>query len=300
MKSGGSVAILDRDSVAGEGIEEEVGRESCKFYSADVSSTDSIAAAVGGIVEWIKSSGRPLAGVVTAAGIGIGGLAISQDGQTLNLKDWDTVFGVNVRGSIDLATQLLPHWTQNGDDVEGDGDGEGENERGAIIFLSSITALEGTPGMSAYTASKAAIMGAVLPLARELSVHRIRVVAIAPGAFDTPLFAKLPESVKAEDLRAITFPQRFGDPGKDFAPFVTHIFENVYLNGTTLRLDGGELTRRLCSDILIDMFDRDAYAVAKLVGFKGSRLLRVTHIPGTFWGTNYSNRKIVLSALALP
>jgi 3-hydroxyacyl-CoA dehydrogenase/3-hydroxy-2-methylbutyryl-CoA dehydrogenase len=295
VKSGGSVAILDRDSAAGEKIVEEVGPESCKFYTADVSSTDSIATAVGGIVEWIKSSGRPLGGVVTAAGIGIGTLAISQSGQSLNLRDSDTVFGVNVRGSIDLATQLLPHWTQNGDTVEGDGD----NDRGAIIFVSSIVAFEGTPGMTAYSASKGAIMAAVLPLARDLSVHRIRVVSIAPGVFETPLFARLPEPVKADNMRAIAFPQRAGDPSRDFAPFVAHIFENVYINGTTLRLDGGKLTRRLWSDILIDVIDRNAYAVAELVGVRSSKraesdtiflgLCRVLLIS-----------KIVLSAAASP
>jgi NAD(P)-dependent dehydrogenase (short-subunit alcohol dehydrogenase family) len=232
-----------------------------------VSSTDSIAAAIRGIVGWITSSGRPLAGVVTAAGIGIGGLAIGEDGQTLDLRNWDTVFGVNVRGSIDLATQLLPHWTQDRDAVEGNDD----DERGVIIFVSSITAFEGVPGMTAYAASKAAIMAAALPLARELSVHRIRVVAIAPGAFDTPLFAKLPESVKAEDLRAIAFPRRFGDPGKDFAPLIVHVFENAYLNGTSLRLDGGERvpTRSVCARASrLTVSDRDAYAVAKRWGLR--------------------------------
>lgn len=236
IAAGGSVAILDRDTAAGEKIAQDADTDQCKFYSADVASTDSIASAISSILDWIESTGRPLGGVVTAAGIGIPTTAISEDGEPLNMKAWDTVFQVNVRGSIDLATQLLPHWTKaakaSGSDID----------HGAIIFLSSITALEGSPGLAAYSASKAALMGAVLPLARDLSSHGIRVVAIAPGAFQTPLYARLPEPVREEQLRATSFPKRPGDPRQHFGPLVKHILENEYINGTTLRIDAGKST----------------------------------------------------------
>lgn len=188
--------------------------------------------------------------MVTAAGIGIRTPAIDESGQALNIQDWDTVFGVNLRGSIELATQLLVGWAKPvplaGEGNQGDAQAsdDPDHDRGAIIFVSSIVAFEGTQGMAAYAASKAAIMGAVLPLARDLAEYGIRVVSIAPGVFQTPLYARLPEAVQAETERSIVFPRRGGDPGRDFASLVKHIFENVYLNGTTLRLDGGKFTQR--------------------------------------------------------
>lgn len=230
------MAILDRNSEAGDQIAQELGADHCRFYSTDVTSTDSIAISVAAIKEWTKASGNPLGGVVTAAGIGVPTRAIDENGQALNIQDWDKVFMVNVRGSIDLATQLLVDWTKPLTTTEEDPD----NDRGAIIFVSSIVAFEGTSGMSAYSASKAAIIGAVLPLARDLAEHGIRVVSIAPGVFQTPLYAMLPKAVQAENEGSIAFPKRAGDPGRDFASLVKHIFENVYINGTTLRLDGGK------------------------------------------------------------
>lgn len=138
------------------------------------------------------STGHALGGVVTAAGMGLRTAAIDEEGNSLNMEHWDTTFHVNVRGSIDVATQLLPHWTKV--DTSATGDSNPDNDRGAIIFVSSIVAFDGVPGMSAYSASKGAIMGAVLPLARDLSKHRIRVMSIAPGVFRTPLSAKLPQA----------------------------------------------------------------------------------------------------------
>ncbi|OAL20120.1 hypothetical protein AYO20_11557 [Fonsecaea nubica] len=254
IKSGGSVAILDQNVSAGDLIVKDLTAECCRFYQTDVSSTDSIAAAVSAVKEWTKASGRPLGGVVTAAGIGIPTPAVDQSGQTpLNIQNWDKVFQVNVRGSIDLATQLLVGWakpmtttkSEKGSNAPGSGEQQGDtdpdpdHDRGAIIFVSSIVAFEGTSGMSAYAASKGAIIGAVLPLARDLAEYGIRVVSIAPGVFQTPLYARLPEPIQAQNEGAVVFPKRAGEPGKDFAALVKHIFENVYINGTTLRLDAG-------------------------------------------------------------
>lgn len=244
------MAIVDRNSGAGDQIAQDLGTERCQFYSTDVSSTDSIATSVAAIKEWIKTSGNPLGGVVTAAGIGVQTRAIDEKGQVLNIQDWDKVFMVNVRGSIELATQLLVDWAKplttteehkhNAQAPDEHDPEDPDNDRGAIIFVSSIAAFEGTFGMSAYSASKAAIMGAVLPLARDLAEYGIRVVSIAPGVFKTPLYAMLPKAVQSENEGSIAFPKRGGDPGRDFAALVKHIFENVYINGTTLRLDGGK------------------------------------------------------------
>ncbi|KIV94022.1 hypothetical protein PV10_05185 [Exophiala mesophila] len=235
VAAGGSVAIIDRDASAEQKVVNELGADKCLFHETDVGSSESIAKAVSNIVEWIGKTGRPLGGIVTAAGIGIPTMAISEDGEPLNMEHWDTVFRVNVRGSIALATQLLPHWTQAAKATP-------DADHGAIIFISSITAFEGSHMMAAYSSSKAALMGAVLPLARDLSPHGIRVVAISPGAFQTPLYERLPEPIKADQIRSIAFPKRPGNPRQHFAPLVKHILENEYINGTTLRIDGSMRT----------------------------------------------------------
>ncbi|KAH7071728.1 short chain dehydrogenase [Paraphoma chrysanthemicola] len=239
VEGGGSVAVFDRDSDAGTKLEKEIGPKHCKFYATDVSSTESIKTSIAAVIEWIQNSGHALGGVVTAAGIGINTPAITHSGQTLNVEHWDQVLRVNTRGSIDLATQLLPHWIKDSSARESIDGHNPDNDRGAIVFVSSIASFEGSPGMSAYAASKAAIMGAVLPLARELGEYGIRVVSIAPGAFQTPMYESIPEAVTAGYLRSMPFPKRAGNPERYFGPFVVHILENAFINGTTLRLDGG-------------------------------------------------------------
>jgi Dehydrogenases with different specificities (related to short-chain alcohol dehydrogenases) len=114
---------------------------------------------------------------------------------------------------------------------------ENEEERGLIINTASIAAYEGQMGQLAYAASKSGIVGMTLPMARDLADKAIRVMAIAPGIFSTPMLHALPKEVKDSLSKSIPFPRRLGNPG-EFANLVVHISENPMLNGETIRLDG--------------------------------------------------------------
>jgi NAD(P)-dependent dehydrogenase (short-subunit alcohol dehydrogenase family) len=110
-------------------------------------------------------------------------------------------------------------------------------ERGVIVNTASVAAFDGQIGQAAYTASKAGIAGLTLPLAREFARIGVRVVTIAPGTFDTPLLAGLPEAARASLAEQVPFPPRLGRPD-EYAALVRHVFENEMLNGEVIRLDG--------------------------------------------------------------
>jgi NAD(P)-dependent dehydrogenase (short-subunit alcohol dehydrogenase family) len=112
-----------------------------------------------------------------------------------------------------------------------------DGERGVMLFTASVAAFDGQVGQQAYSASKAALVGMTLPMARDLAQHGIRVCAIAPGIFATPLLGELPETVQASLAASIPFPKRLGKP-KEFAALACHIVTNSHLNGEVIRLDG--------------------------------------------------------------
>ncbi len=112
-----------------------------------------------------------------------------------------------------------------------------DGERGVLIHTSSVAAYEGQIGQAAYSATKAAVAGMALPIARELAAFGIRCVAIAPGIFRTPMMAGMPQEVQDSLARQVPFPRRLGEP-EEFARLVACVFENPMLNGTTIRLDG--------------------------------------------------------------
>ena len=114
----------------------------------------------------------------------------------------------------------------------------GSEERGVIINTASIAAYDGQIGQCAYAAAKGGVVSLTLPLAREFADFGVRVMAIAPGLFDTPMLAGLSDSVREKLSKEIPFPTRLGDPG-EFAALVCHIYENPMLNGEVIRLDGG-------------------------------------------------------------
>ena len=137
---------------------------------------------------------------------------------------------MNLVGSFNTARLAAAAMLNNEPNTEG--------ERGVMIFTSSIAAEEGQIGQAAYAASKGGINALVLPLARELGKHGIRVLAIAPGVFDTPLMQAASATVRNSLEQQIPFPARFGRP-EEFAMLAQQIFANPMLNGTTLRLDAG-------------------------------------------------------------
>jgi NAD(P)-dependent dehydrogenase (short-subunit alcohol dehydrogenase family) len=193
-------------------------------FKADVTNEDEVKAAVDGAVE--AFGGIRLA--VSCAGVGWAERTVSKNGPA-NLQPFETVVRINLIGTFNVLRLSGAAMAQNepGDD----------GERGAVVMTASIAAFDGQIGQTAYSASKGGIVGLTLPAARDLSRLGIRVCTIAPGTFDTPLLAALPEESRQALGQQIPFPQRLGRP-EEFAELACHIAENRMLNGETIRLDG--------------------------------------------------------------
>lgn len=146
-----------------------------------------------------------------------------------DLNQFNNVLNVNVSGTFNIIRLSLPLMYNNTPNKDG--------LRGVIINTASVAAFEGQIGQVAYSASKAAIVGMTLPLARDLANIGIRVVTIAPGIFDTPMLGNLPEKVRLYLMRSVPFPKRLGTPD-EYAQLAQHIVENPLLNGEVIRLDG--------------------------------------------------------------
>ncbi|KAH7034705.1 short chain dehydrogenase [Microdochium trichocladiopsis] len=230
-KNGGNVAILDMNDDAGAELVAALPDGSAKFFNCDVLETDSIASAVKGSVEWAEKSGKPLGGVIPAAGVGNPGTILDRHGEAVSMDSVDFVINVNLRGTIDLVRQCLVHIAK----TEPQGE---DGERGVVIMVASSAATEGQRGQLAYAASKGAVAAMTLPMARDLSVYGIRVVTIAPSLFDSRMTSFMSPKVRASLERSMEFPKRPGKP-EEFAQLVQQSIENIMLNGTVLKLDGG-------------------------------------------------------------
>lgn len=220
-EAGAAVALVDVGSEAGEKATAELG-ERALFAPADVTDSEQ----VEGALEAAASLG-PLRAVVNCAGIGTPGKVLSRRGN-LPLEVFERVVRVNLLGSFNVVRLAAARMAE----VEPQGD-----ERGVIVNTASVAAFDGQVGQAAYAASKGGVVGMTLPLAREFADHRIRVVAIAPGLFRTPMFDGLDQRA-IESLEAqVPHPSRLGEPA-EFASLVRHVIENPMLNGETIRLDG--------------------------------------------------------------
>lgn len=216
---------------SGTALVEELGPQRTIFFQTDVSSSESIAHAVKGTLEWVKKTGKPLGGVVAAAGVSTPAKIMDKHGEPMSMSGYDFVMSVNVRGSVDLVAQLVPHMAR--------GEPEGEDkERGVVILVSSSAAFDGQPGQVSYAASKGAIASLTLPLTRDLARYGIRVVTIAPSLFESGMTALMGEKVRSSLTRVMEFPLRPGRP-EEFARLVREGLANSMLNGTVIRIDGG-------------------------------------------------------------
>lgn len=231
VQAGGYVSILDMNEATGHATVEELGQDCARFFVTDVSDTNSIANAVQGTMEWVKQTGKGIGGVIAAAGVGHPAKIINQHGEPFDIVSFDWVMSINVRGSVDLIRQVLPHLIKVAP-IPPDG------ERGVLILVSSSAAFDGQPGQVAYAASKGALASLTLPLTRDLARYGIRVVTIAPSLFDSAMTAGMSAKVKGSLTRVMEFPLRPGKP-EEFASLVRESLENSMLNGVVLRLDGG-------------------------------------------------------------
>lgn len=214
---GAQVVVFDLPTSRGAEIATELG-DSVQFVAGDVRSGDDVAAAVAA-----GKSRAPLRVAVAAAGVVGSPRRLLQDG-----AGWDPIIDINLKGTM----QLLLHAGAAMADQAPDGE-----DRGVVVCTSSIAAYDGQIGQVAYAASKAAVAGLVLPAAREFGRHGIRVLAIAPGLFETPMLTGLPQEARDAAVAGIPHPRRLGRPD-EYAALVEHIVANTMLNGTVLRIDG--------------------------------------------------------------
>jgi NAD(P)-dependent dehydrogenase (short-subunit alcohol dehydrogenase family) len=221
---GGAVTIADRNLPHAQLLAAELGSVALSV-ECDVCSTESLQAALQQGCERLG----PVRGAICCAGILAASRVVSS--QVMHdLELFRRVIEVNLIGTFNTVRIVANTMLTN--------DPNDAGERGVLVLTSSIAAEEGQIGQAAYAASKGGIASLVLPLAREFGRFGIRVMAIAPGVFDTPLMTAAPAAVRSSLEQQIPFPARFGQPA-EFAQLVQQILENSYLNGTTLRLDGG-------------------------------------------------------------
>jgi NAD(P)-dependent dehydrogenase (short-subunit alcohol dehydrogenase family) len=222
IDDGASVVIVDLPSSNGETVAKEIG-DKARFVGADVTNETEVQAAVDVAGEL---GGLHIA--VNCAGVGFPGRVLTRDGEANDLERFEFVVRVNLIGTFNVlrlaAAQMASQEPEN-------------DERGVIINTASIAAFDGQIGQAAYAASKGGIVGMTLPVARDLASKLIRCVAIAPGTFDTPMLAGLPEEARQKLAEGIPHPHRLGRP-EEFGHLVRHIVWNPMLNGEVIRLDG--------------------------------------------------------------
>jgi NAD(P)-dependent dehydrogenase (short-subunit alcohol dehydrogenase family) len=223
LAAGGNVVLLDINTETGQAAEQALGANA-KFVKADVSSETEVQAAVDLA---ISTFGR-LDGAINAAGTAPAAKVIGRNGpHALDL--FEKTIKVNLVGTFNVIRLAAAALAANPPADSG--------ERGVIVNTASIAAFDGMIGQPAYAASKGGIVGMTLPIARELASLGIRVVTIAPGTFDTPLLAGLPEAARQTLGAQVPFPSRLGRPA-EFGALARHIVENEMLNGEVIRLDG--------------------------------------------------------------
>jgi NAD(P)-dependent dehydrogenase (short-subunit alcohol dehydrogenase family) len=221
--AGGHVVLLDLAKSPGADVAKTLG-EGALFAPGDVTSADDVTAALEAVVKRFGG----LQGLVNCAGIGTADKTFGKRGSA-DLAGFTRVIQVNLIGTFNCIRLTAARMAENAPNAEG--------ERGVIVNTASVAAFDGQIGQAAYSASKGGIVGMTLPIARDLAELGIRVCTIAPGLFDTPLLAGLPEAARASLGKQVPFPPRLGQPA-EYAALAAHIMENAMLNGETIRLDG--------------------------------------------------------------
>jgi NAD(P)-dependent dehydrogenase (short-subunit alcohol dehydrogenase family) len=221
--AGANVVIADVNRQAGEALVAELGPHVC-FAATDVTEEASVQ---GAVTLAVQSFGH-LHGSIQCAGIALAEKVHGKEGPN-PLASFVKTIQINLIGTYNVLRLTTAAMMQNPPNQSG--------ERGVVINTASVAAYDGQIGQAAYAASKGGIVSMTLPLARELARHGIRVMTIAPGIFDTPLLAGLPEPARQSLAQQVPFPSRLGRPD-EYAALVRHILENEMLNGEVIRLDG--------------------------------------------------------------
>ncbi|KAJ4470160.1 3-hydroxy-acyl-CoA-dehydrogenase [Lentinula aciculospora] len=230
------VAVLDISPIPSP-VADERFKSRVLYVQTDVTQEDQVESAVDRVVEWTKSTGAYLGGVINAAGIAVAGLTVNRQGQPHSTRTWDRVLGVNLTGTFHVTRLVAKHLVTVPREYElSDGI---DGERGVIVMISSTVAYEGQAGQIAYAASKGAIRSMTLPMARDMSRYGVRVVSLAPGPFETPMTGQFSRTMTDRlGNEALLFPKRYGMP-EEFAATVKWVLECPYVNGETFKLTGG-------------------------------------------------------------
>ena len=221
--AGGRVVLVDRAREAVEGLAAEIG-PAARFAAADVTVESEVAAAV----DLAVADFGALHGLVSCAGVAPAERILGRDGPH-GLDSFARTVAINLVGTFNALRLAAAAMARNAPDAEG--------ERGVIVNTASVAAFDGQIGQAAYAASKGGVAALTLPAARDLARHGIRVVAVAPGIFGTPMLAAMPEAVREALGQGVPFPPRLGRP-EEFSALVLHVIGNTMLNGETIRLDG--------------------------------------------------------------
>jgi NAD(P)-dependent dehydrogenase (short-subunit alcohol dehydrogenase family) len=221
-QAGASVVIADLNQAAGLRVASELGKK-VRFAAVDVTDETGVQKGLSAAAEL-----GSLRGVVNAAGVVLAEKVLGKNG-THALDAFSRVIQINLTGTFNVIRLAAAMMSANPPSDSG--------ERGVIVNTASIAAFDGQIGQAAYSASKGGVVGMTLPIARELARQGIRVMTIAPGIFDTPMMAALPEAARESLGQQVPFPPRLGKPS-EYAALVKHIFENEMLNGEVIRIDG--------------------------------------------------------------
>jgi NAD(P)-dependent dehydrogenase (short-subunit alcohol dehydrogenase family) len=222
VAGGASVVIADLPTSDGEAVAHELGDRVC-FAPADVTSGEQMAAAYDAAEEH-----GPLRALVHCAGRGGAVRLVDREGNPGSLETYTQVVTINLIGTFNALRLAAARMARN-EPLDGD--------RGVCVLTASVAAFEGQIGQIPYASAKAGIHGMTIVAARDLAGKQIRVCTIAPGTFDTPLLARLPEDVKASLAKTVPHPSRLGAPD-EYAKTALHVIDNGMLNGETIRLDG--------------------------------------------------------------
>ncbi|MEG7362793.1 3-hydroxyacyl-CoA dehydrogenase [Pseudomonas citronellolis] len=224
VEAGARVLLADVNAEADGARVAELGEGRARFVRTDVTSEADGRAAVEAALE----SFGALHGLANCAGVAPAEKVLGRNGPH-GLDSFARAVNINLVGSFNMLRRAAEAMARNEPDAGG--------ERGVIVNTASVAAFDGQIGQAAYSASKAGVVGMTLPIARELARHGIRVMTIAPGIFETPMMAGMPQEVRDALGASVPFPPRLGRPD-EFAALVRHIVENSMLNGEVIRLDG--------------------------------------------------------------
>ncbi|MDQ4042320.1 MAG: 3-hydroxyacyl-CoA dehydrogenase [Actinomycetota bacterium] len=222
-QEGSNVLIADVDEEAGESLAADIG-DGARFARADVTDVES----TQGALDVALDAFGGVHGLVNCAGIGSAEKVVGKRG-VHSLDSFVKAVQINLVGTFNPIRLAAPIMMKNEPDEGG--------ERGVIVNTASVAAFDGQIGQAAYSASKGGVASMTLPVAREMAEHGIRVMTIAPGLFETPMLAALPEDAQESLGNQVPFPSRLGRP-EEYAALVKHIVENQMLNGEVIRLDG--------------------------------------------------------------